>query len=90
LHYSSNCVEIKISRLISDAIQARYVLCFMLFLGFMVTFLLRANLNVAIVAMVKQPVSSAGDPLNAVGTSYCFQTNQTSAPPTVKPEKHKV
>lgn len=39
-----------------DGVPARYVLCLMLFLGFMVTFLLRANLTIAIVAMVKEPV----------------------------------
>ena len=36
----------------TDRIAARYVLCLMFFLGLTVTFLLRVNINLAIVGMV--------------------------------------
>ncbi|KAE8751228.1 hypothetical protein FOCC_FOCC002056 [Frankliniella occidentalis] len=47
--------QLMICKVNRDGVPARYVLCLMLFLGFMVTFLLRANLTIAIVAMVKEP-----------------------------------
>ena len=37
---------------------ARYVLCFMFFLGLTVTFLLRVNINLAIVGMVNSTATA--------------------------------
>lgn len=44
---------------LQDGIPARYVLCLMLFFGFMVTFLLRVNLNMSVVAMVSRGPGSS-------------------------------
>lgn len=56
----------------------------MLFLGFMVTFMLRANLNIAIVAMVKEPATAnrssgaGGDPAAQSGGQFDWdQLQQT-------------
>lgn len=65
-----------------ERVPARYVLCLMLFLGFMVTFLLRANLNLAIVAMVQEPDTASSLPGGA-SPSCAGQGNATPvyAPP---------
>ncbi|XP_066993507.2 sialin [Anabrus simplex] len=47
-----------------NQIPARHVLCFMLFLGFMATFLLRVNINLSIVAMVNRTGMDSGATIN--------------------------
>ncbi|KAK7866872.1 hypothetical protein R5R35_006036 [Gryllus longicercus] len=60
---------------IRDFVPARYVLCLMLFFGFMVTFLLRVNLNMSVVAMVARPAAAAeastGDARAPSTGGYC-------------------
>lgn len=44
--------------LFADCLKARYVLCLMVFVGFMNIYLLRLNLNIAIVGMVNRTASA--------------------------------
>lgn len=55
----------------TDRIAARYLLCLMFFLGITVTFILRVNINLAIVGMVNSTsldLSSEGTQSNTSGT----------------------
>ena len=68
----SDCVSF------TDRIAARYVLCFMFFLGTAVTFLLRVNINLAIVGMVnstKTELTCVGAQQNT--TKTCLPTNSS-------------
>jgi hypothetical protein len=62
----------------TDRIAARYVLCFMFFLGMTVTFLLRVNINLAIVGMVKSTsteLTCGGDQHNT--SQACLHDNSS-------------
>ena len=45
--------------LFADCLKARYVLCLLVFVGFMNIYLLRLNLNIAIVGMVNRTATAA-------------------------------
>jgi hypothetical protein len=62
---------LKLTVLPTDRIAARYLLCLMFFLGITVTFILRVNINLAIVGMVNSTsldLTSEGTQSNASGT----------------------
>ncbi|KAJ9596880.1 hypothetical protein L9F63_012136 [Diploptera punctata] len=52
---------------LKDGFAARYVLCLLFFLGFMVVFLLRVNINLAIVGMVKTTISQESNLTSSIG-----------------------
>ncbi|XP_059476660.1 sialin-like isoform X1 [Neocloeon triangulifer] len=64
-------------------VQARHVLCLLLFFGYFMAFMLRINLNVAIVVMVKPSNATSGDQSHS-SSSVCGPPPlpQTPAPPT--------
>ena len=66
-----NAVEIYDTLPHTDLIAARYVLCLMFFLGMTVTFLLRVNINLAIVGMV----NTTSLELACEGTQYNTSEN---------------
>jgi len=62
----------------TDRIAARYVLCLMFFLGMTVTFLLRVNINLAIVGMVNSTTTEltcGGDQQNT--SQACVPDNSS-------------
>jgi len=59
--------------LVSGIIPARHVLCIMLFTGFMTAFLLRVNLSLAIVAMVKSNSTNTTNSTNQTVSLRCFE-----------------
>ena len=62
----------------ADRIAARYVLCVMFFLGLTVTFLLRVNINLAIVGMVNSTTTQltcGGDQHNTSQTCLPYNSS---------------
>ncbi|KAK6641242.1 hypothetical protein RUM44_012951 [Polyplax serrata] len=60
---------------ISEKIPARHIICFMLFLGFMVSFLLRVNINLTIVAMVNSTNSKIDCYNSTIGNDCAGNTS---------------
>ncbi|XP_044576084.1 sialin-like [Cotesia glomerata] len=64
-------------RRLSDLVPARVVLYMLSFSGFLVSFMMRTDINIAMVEMVKfQPVPSDS---NVTKDSYCYEISNTTA-----------
>lgn len=55
-----------------DAVAARIVLYFLSFSGFLVSFMMRTDINLAIVAMVKIPPHKVSDNITSESPLYCY------------------
>ncbi|XP_067210089.1 sialin [Linepithema humile] len=74
-------------RKLGDMVPARVVLYMLSFSGFLVSFMMRTDINIAMVAMVKLPSTSNNE--TAVVTSHCYtMTNASHAENTtvIRPE----
>ncbi|KAG8266832.1 hypothetical protein J6590_062967 [Homalodisca vitripennis] len=62
---------------LQDAVQARVVLYLLSFSGFLISFMMRTDINIAIVAMVKLPSSPPTKTLLRILFSYAMITPST-------------
>lgn len=63
-------------RRIQDLVPARVVLYFLSFTGFLVSFMMRMDINLAMVAMVKTPPPTQNNSTDKI--LYCYNTDNTS------------
>ncbi|CAH1406089.1 unnamed protein product [Nezara viridula] len=62
-----------------DAVAARVVLYFLSFTGFLVSFMMRTDINLAIVAMVKMPPPVTRNITSSEEPQYCFAASNMSS-----------
>lgn len=65
-------------RKLRDMIPARVVLYMLSFSGFTVSFMMRTDINIALVAMVKQTSATNNDTADHVDSQYCYATPNSS------------
>lgn len=61
-----------------DMVPARVVLYMLSFSGFTVSFMMRNDINIAMVAMVKPPATTPNDSNLAMTSQYCYTTPNAS------------
>lgn len=66
-------------RWLRDAVAARIVLYFLSFTGFMVSFMMRTDINLAIVAMVKMPPPNPTENTTSDTPLYCYETGENNS-----------
>lgn len=57
-------------------VPARLVLYMLSWSGFLVSFMMRTDINLAIVAMVEDPALPANDNASLVQDQYCYDVNE--------------
>ncbi|XP_076287777.1 sialin [Lasioglossum baleicum] len=65
-------------RKLRDMIPARVVLYMLSFSGFTVSFMMRTDINIALVAMVKQSSATNNDTMDTGDSQYCYATPNAS------------